>query len=257
MFKQLCLLTKKPGMSMAEFINYYETRHAPLLASMMPEAKRYVRRFVQPEVGMALGEVPRPSFDCMIELWWDSRESFKAGMAALGKGDNFRRIYDDEEKLFASHSNPGFSVEECESAMQGFSDTPAYDGPRQCNGHQGVLKLVFLLKRRRGMSLEAFRNHYENHHRKLAEQAMPGALRYVRRYVTPELNPITGEQIELPFDVVMELWWPNRAAWDELQARIADSEIGREIYADEERLFSSHLNPVFSVLESDSRMRGW
>jgi hypothetical protein len=55
----------------------------------------------------------------------------------------------------------------------------------------------------------------------------------------------------------MELWWPNRAAWDELQASIADSDIGRAIYEDEENLFSSHLNPIFTVLESDSPTRGW
>ena len=257
MFKQLCLLTKKPGMSMADFIDYYENRHAPLLASMMPGARRYVRRFVQPEKAMAFGEFPPVPFDCMIELWWDSRAAFEAGMAALGEGDNFQRIYDDEENLFASHSNPGFSVDEFESAMQGFADPPTGGARRQCNGHEGVLKLVFLLKRKPGMSMEDFKSYYETSHSKLAEQATPGALRYIRRYVSPEHNPITGEQIELPFDVVMELWWPGRAAWDELQAGIAEADIGRAIYADEEVLFASHLNPVFTVLESDSPMRGW
>ncbi|MDG2004062.1 MAG: EthD domain-containing protein [Novosphingobium sp.] len=257
MFKQVCLLTRRPGMSMEEFIDYYENQHAPLLASMMPQARRYVRRFVQPEGGMAFGDLPQATFDCLMELWWESRESFEASMATLGEGDNFQRIFDDEEKIFASHANPGFSVEEVESQMRGYDASPAYDAPRQCNGREGVLKLVFLLKRKPGMTTEEFRDYYETKHRKLAEQAMPGALRYVRRYVSPEPNPITGEAIELPFDVVMELWWKNRAAWDELQASIADSEIGRAIYADEENLFSSHLNPVFSVLESDSPMRGW
>lgn len=257
MFKQVCLLTRRPGMSMEEFVDYYENRHAPLLAPMMPQARRYVRRFVQPEGGMAFGELPQVPFDCLMELWWESRDEFEACMAALGEGDAFQKIYEDEEKIFASHSNPSFSVEEVESPLQGLEDPPALDAPRQCNGHEGVLKLVFLLKRRPGMSVEEFRDYYETKHRKLAEQAMSGALRYVRRYVTPERNPITGEAIELPFDVVMELWWPNRAAWDELQAGIADSEIGHAIYADEEKLFASHLNPVFTVLESDSPMRGW
>lgn len=257
MFKQVCLLTRKPGMSMEEFIDYYENKHAPLLVTMMPGIRRYVRRFVQPESGMAFGDLPRPSFDCLMEIWWDSREEFEAGMVALGEGDNFQRIYEDEEKIFASHDNPSFSVEEFESDMQGFEDTPAYDALRQCNGQEGILKLVFLLKRKPGMSVVEFRDYYERNHRKLAEKAMPGALRYVRRYVTPQPNPITSEAIELPFDVVMELWWPSRAAWDELQASIADSEIGRAIYEDEEKLFASHLNPVFTVLESDSRMRGW
>jgi hypothetical protein len=257
MFKQVCLLTRKPGMSMAEFIGYYENRHAPLLAPMMPEALRYVRRFVQPEKAMAFGEFPPVPFDCLMELWWNSREEFESCMASLGESGKFELIYEDEENIFASHENPVMSVEEFESDMQGFSDPPAYDGLRQCDGSDGVLKLVFLLKRREGMSLEEFRDYYETNHRKLAEQATPDALRYVRRYVTPEPNPITGEPVELPFDVIMELWWPDRAAWDEVQAGIADSDIGKAIYADEEVLFESHLNPVFTVLESDSRMRGW
>lgn len=257
MFKQVCLLTRKPGMSMEEFIDYYENRHAPLLASMMPQARRYVRRFVQPEGGMAFGDLPEVPFDCLMELWWDSREEFEACMASLGESGKFEQIYEDEEKIFANHDNPVFSVEEHESEMQGFEDTPALDAPRQCNGSDGVLKLVFLLKRKPGMSVAEFRDYYENNHRKLAEKATPGALRYVRRFVEPEKNPITGEAIELPFDVVMELWWPNRAAWDDLQAEIATSEIGKAIYEDEENIFSSHLNPVFTVLESDSPMRGW
>jgi len=257
MFKQVCLLTRRPGMSMEEFIDYYENMHAPLLASMMPQARRYVRRFVQPEGGMAFGDLPEVPFDCLMELWWDSREEFEACMASLGESGKFEQIYEDEEKIFASHDNPVFSVEEHESEMQGFEDTAALDGLRQCNGHEGVLKLVFLLKRKPGMSVEEFREYYESNHRKLAEKATPGALRYVRRFVNPEPNPITGEAIELPFDVVMELWWPNRAAWDELQAEIATSEIGKAIYEDEENIFSSHLNPVFTVLESDSPMRGW
>ncbi len=257
MFKQLCLLTRKPGMSMEDFIDYYGNKHAPLLAPMMPQALRYVRRFVQPEQGMAFGESPAVPFDCLMELWWKSREEFESCMASLGESGKFEQVYADEENIFAGHDNPVMSIEECESGMAGFTDPPAYDAPRQCDGSEGILKLVVLLKRKAGMGLQDFREYYENNHRKLGEQAMPGALRYVRRYVTPEPNPITGVPVELPFDVITELWWPSRTAWDDLQAGIADSAIGKAIYADEEVLFSSHLNPVFTVLESDSRMRGW
>ena len=36
MFKVMVMIKRKPGMSMADFINYYETRHAPLGASKLP-----------------------------------------------------------------------------------------------------------------------------------------------------------------------------------------------------------------------------
>ncbi|MCB2059367.1 MAG: EthD domain-containing protein [Novosphingobium sp.] len=257
MFKQVCLLTRRPGMSMEEFKDYYENVHAPLLATMMPQARRYVRRFVQPEGNPLAGSMPEVPFDCLMELWWDSREEFEACMASLGEGDSFQKIYEDEEKIFASHDNPVFSVEEIESPMRGFEDTPALDGLRQCNGEEGILKLVFLLKRKPGMSIEEYHEYYQNRHRLLGEKAMAGAQRYVRRHVVPEKNPITGEAIELPFDTVMEIWWDSRSDWDAMQAEIAENGLGQEIYADEENIFASHDNPVFTVEEADSPMRGW
>jgi hypothetical protein len=58
-----------------------------------------------------------------------------------------------------------------------------------------------MMKRKPGMTMAEFIDYYENHHAKLGETLMPLARRYVRRYVTPEPNPITGEIVELPFDV--------------------------------------------------------
>lgn len=256
MFKQVCLLTRKPGMPMDEFVDYYENAHAPLLAGMMPQARRYLRRYVQPESNPVSGTAPGIGFDCLMELWWDSRDAFEVCMVSLGEGDAFAKIRADEEKIFASHDNPVFSVDEVESEMRGYADDPALDGLRQCNGHDDILKLVFLLKRRPNMTMEQFRTYYESNHRLLGEMAMPGAQRYMRRYVQPEHNPITGEAIELPFDAVMEIWWDSRADWDDLQSRMTTSSLGVEIYEDEENLFASHANPVFTVLESDTPMRG-
>lgn len=257
MFKQVCLLTRRPGMSMEAFKDYYENAHAPLLAPMMPQALRYVRRFVQPEPGLQSGEFSAVPFDCLMELWWASREEFDACMASLGEGDAFQRIYADEEKIFASHDNPVFSVEERESPMRGWTDEPVLQGTRQADGSDGVLKLIFLFKRRPGMSTAEFRDYYESRHAKLGERAMPGVLRYIRRYVQPERNPITLEEIELPFDVVTEIWAESRAHWNAMQADLAGGELIREILADEKRLFAEDPYPVFTVEEADSPMRGW
>ncbi len=258
MFKQVCLLTRRPGMSMDAFKHYYETAHAPLLAGMMPRARRYVRRFVQPEINPMMGEAYSVPFDCLMELWWDSREAFEAAMAALGEGDAFQRIHADEEKIFASHDNPVFSVEECELAMAGFTDDPALGSIRPATGDGGgMLKLVFLLKRKPGMSVAAFRDYYESNHRVLGERALAGARRYVRRYVQLERNPITLEAIELPFDVVTEIWWNSRTEWDAALVRFGETGMDKLIYEDEEQLFASHDNPVFCVEEADSPMRGW
>jgi len=118
-----------------------------------------------------------------------------------------------------------------------------------------MLKQVVLLKRRPGMSMEQFIDYYENHHSKLAERAMPTARRYIRRYVTPATNPITGEVPELDFDVVMEIWWDSQADYDAAMERIGGDEgLHRLIYEDEERLFNSHDHRVFTVEEHESVM---
>jgi EthD domain len=117
-----------------------------------------------------------------------------------------------------------------------------------------MLKQVVLLKRRDGMSMEQFIDYYENHHAKLGEKYMPLARRYLRRYVRPEKNPITGEVVELDFDVVMEIWWDSRKDFEETMKQISGGEAHRLFYEDEEKIFKFHNNRVFTVDEFESDM---
>ncbi len=115
-----------------------------------------------------------------------------------------------------------------------------------------MLKQVLLLKRRPGMSREEFIDYYENHHSKLVEPFMTQARRYVRRYATPQKNPITGAVVELDFDVITEIWWDSREDLKAAGRKIVESGISRAIYEDEEKLFATHDNPIFFVEEYDS-----
>jgi hypothetical protein len=115
-----------------------------------------------------------------------------------------------------------------------------------------MLKQVFLLKRRPGMTLEEFKDYYENHHAKLGEAFLTTARRYVRRYVKPQKNPLTGQVIELDFDVVMEIWWDSKEACNEAMKKAVADGFYKLAYEDEERLFDTHDNRVFTVEEYDS-----
>jgi hypothetical protein len=117
-----------------------------------------------------------------------------------------------------------------------------------------MLKQVVLLKRRDGMTMEEFVQYYENHHSKLGQRFMPLARRYLRRYVRPEKNPITGEAVELDFDVVMEIWWDSRQDFETTMKQIGTGETHRLFYEDEEKIFNSHNNRVFTVEEYESDM---
>jgi hypothetical protein len=115
-------------------------------------------------------------------------------------------------------------------------------------------KQVLLLKRRPGMSLEEFIDYYENHHSKLVEPYMQTARRYVRRYVTPQKNPMTGEVIELDFDVITEIWWDSRDDLKAVGKQLAASGILSVIHEDEKKLFDSHDNRTSTVEEHDTAL---
>jgi hypothetical protein len=247
MLKQIALLKRRPGMSLEEFIAYYENNHAKLGTKYMPLARRYLRRYVHPVPNPMTRSVEELAFDAVTEIWWDSREDFESTMTALGEGQVHREFMEDEERLFSSHANPVFTVEEHDSTMKlSWKDI----GP-------GMLKQVTLLKRRPGMTIDEFKNYYETTHAKLGQQHLPLARRYFRRYVRPEPNPITREVEELDFDVIMEIWWGSQA---DFEANMKDitPDIQKLFYDDEERLFDKHNNPTFTVDERESAMsRPW
>ncbi|TAL02230.1 MAG: ethyl tert-butyl ether degradation protein EthD [Rhodospirillaceae bacterium] len=115
-----------------------------------------------------------------------------------------------------------------------------------------MLKQVFLLKRRAGMTMEEFKNYYENHHAKFGELFLTTARRYVRRYVRPQKNPLTGQVVELDFDVIMEIWWDSKEDSKAAMKKATEEGLFKLIYEDEEKLFNTHDNRVFTVEEYDT-----
>src|SRR2546422_474628 len=81
-----------------------------------------------------------------------------------------------------------------------------------------VYKLILFLKRRAGMSVQEFRDYYETSHRAIGEKFLAGMTRYVRRYLDPT-STVTSEAIELPFDVITEVWCPIQNATFALAVR--------------------------------------
>jgi len=117
-----------------------------------------------------------------------------------------------------------------------------------------VIKVVTLLTRKPGMSREAFIEHYETHHRKIGEKYLGGfALKYQRRYLqSAGLRDQEGDA--LPFDVLMEIWYPDQDALNGAMAVLSTDKAQAEIAADEERLFDRELIRSYTVEEYDSEM---
>jgi hypothetical protein len=119
-----------------------------------------------------------------------------------------------------------------------------------------VIKQVSMMKRNPALTREEFISLYESHHAKFGEQLFAKAQRFVRRYVKPQKNPLTGEVAELDFDVIMEIWWNSQEEFEAAMKAVASSPLLGEIRKSGERLFASHNNPAFTVEEYDSPVSG-
>jgi hypothetical protein len=122
MIKQVVFLKKRDGMTLEQFMDYYENQHSQLSRKIgapppLPHAQRYVRRYVKPEPNPLTGEVIHPGYDCIMEIWWNTREDFEAAMKGLGNPQHLEARKADELKLFATNSNPVCIVEEHDSPV--------------------------------------------------------------------------------------------------------------------------------------------
>lgn len=118
-----------------------------------------------------------------------------------------------------------------------------------------VFKILLFMKRRPGLSVEAFREYYETRHAPLAEKYSSGVSRYIRRYIDPQPHPETGEWVDGP-DVITELWFEDEKVFRGALAYITSSLMPDEIVADERNLFDRSSFRIAAVVERESAMRG-
>ena len=119
-----------------------------------------------------------------------------------------------------------------------------------------MVKTVGLLKRRQGMSTEAFRAYYESIHRVIGEKYLGGhVVKYMRRFLDARSDPaIATFGADGDFDVIMEIWYPDQATYEAVSERLAEPDAAAEILADELKLFDRDKNRFFTLTESVSEM---
>ena len=119
-----------------------------------------------------------------------------------------------------------------------------------------IFKILMFLKRRPGMSLDAFRDYYEGVHSKLGEKYGVGLCKYVRRYVEPLPGSPPGRAHELDFDVVTETWFEDRSIFEKVAGFLSSGELPADVLADEERLFDRSKSRFVTVTECESNLSG-
>jgi hypothetical protein len=110
-----------------------------------------------------------------------------------------------------------------------------------------MIKLIFLLRRRQDLSMDAFVERYENGHKLLGERHVPSAIRYTRRFLQPVQGIFTDA--DSAFDVITELWFADQAAMDAAMLYLRRPDVAAEIAADEELQFDRAATRVYVVRE--------
>jgi EthD domain len=113
-----------------------------------------------------------------------------------------------------------------------------------------VFKLLILIKRRPGMSVQEFRDYYENKHSKLGDDigVKVGVVHYMRRY----LEPLNGGELE--YDVLTEVWFEDPAKLDRVAGPLSRGEFPPEVAADEERFMDRTKTRFLKVVEHESKI---
>ena len=93
MIKMIITIKRREGMSREDFVRHQRGVHMSLLKSI-PEARQYLRRFVV-SYPIPAPDYPGPSYDSVVEAWFDSMEDMKAFYSS----ENFRN------KVAPDHAN--------------------------------------------------------------------------------------------------------------------------------------------------------
>lgn len=115
-------------------------------------------------------------------------------------------------------------------------------------------KILLLMKRRPDISVEAFRDYYENHHVPLCSKYMAGISRYVRRYLDPQPHAESGRNDELPYDVITEMWFEDEATYKGTLDYITTTVMPDEVVQDELKFFDRPTMRIATVVECETPM---
>ena len=117
---------------------------------------------------------------------------------------------------------------------------------------QEIFKIMIFLKRKPGLSLEEFRDYYENHHMPLCSKYLNGVRRYFRRYIQTMTDETTGVPQELDFDVVTEIWFDDRKTFETALKYAGRGILPADVIADEERVFDRPKSRFTWVIEHET-----
>ena len=119
-----------------------------------------------------------------------------------------------------------------------------------------MIKTIAFLKKKPGLSREAFIAYYETRHVPLILSIAPQICDYRRNFLLTEGAIVVAGLPAPDFDVVTELWYPDEAAFAAALAAFTDPVNAQRIADDEENVFDRAYTRFYLVKESRSPTGG-
>jgi len=185
MVKALSFFKRRVGMPVEEFQGYWRSRH-PDVVTKLPGIRRYVQSHTRP----AAYQRGEPVYDGIAEVWFEDT----AAMHVLRGTAEVAAVQADEAR-FIDRSTMGLIITD---------DHVITDGPVP----PGAAKGAGFVRRKPGMTVEAFQRHWREIHGPLG-----AALPSLRRYVQSHPRPSAYDRGRDPaWDGVALIWFDDSAA---------------------------------------------
>jgi uncharacterized protein (TIGR02118 family) len=181
-------ITRKDGMTVEQFQFHWRDVHAPLIART-PGLRRYIQAHATPETY----DAQPPAYDGLAEAWFDSLEAFDAAVATA-------------EWLAAVADAPNFIGKAVRLLATEVPIIDAFASPAE---RRGMVKYAGFLKRKEGLSVEAFQKHWREVHGPLVVAEIEGMRRYVQAHALPESYTFANPPA---WDGVPQAWFDSLEA---------------------------------------------
>lgn len=232
------VLRRKAGMSRAEFQDYWQNVHGPLVAQHSTTLK--IHRYIQlhtldDPINDALAEARggmEPEYDGVAELWWQSEDDLAAFTTEQGQ-IAAAELLDDEKKFIDLPNSPLWFAYEYPQV-----NPSEYIVATQ---HSPLVKLFFCLRQPEGQSLADCQHYWRTNHGPLIRGVSTGFAmqRYLQVHYAPHALEDALRQgrgtAQPPYAGHAEAWF-SRADLMAL-ANVPEAKRAMEIAIEDERLF--------------------
>ncbi len=202
-------LRRKPGMSRAEFQQYWRDEHGPLVAkhSSALSIHRYIQLHtlddpINEQLAAARGGM-EPPYDGVAELWWTDREALEATGSDAGQEALMELLADEKQFIDLPNSPLWF----------------AYEYPQVnpseyivATEHSPLVKLFFCLRHLAHQTLDEAQLYWRTNHGPLIRSVAPG-MRMQRYLQVHYYNDAAEQQLTAPRGTQAAPYTGHAEAW--------------------------------------------